>query len=350
MDRILREHALWLVGGGHVAARLAEEGFGSKLERARKAGPGSRADLSRADLRNANLGEVNLSFANLRSVSLYDADLVGAHFMGADLSFAHLNRADLRGAYLAASFLNSVDLSQADLRGARFGSADLSNAKFEPLYLPAAADIARAVGLSRMRFDSSPKALYDLRHELKLSGFSAAERQVTAAVRRSDATWWETVLFDWTCEFGANAGRPLLLGVGLWLMCSLVYWSGLHSGGRAGLYLLASGRRVNTGNEKMRALRLRYLPLAPSKGLRYVVRRSRRELHALRTATLFSMMSALNVGFREFNFGRWVRMIQPREFDIKATGWLRAVSGLQALLSLGLVALSLLSYFGRPFE
>ena len=43
-------------------------------------------------------------------------------------------------------------------------------------------------------------------------------------------------------------------------------------------------------------------------------------------------------------------MIQPREFDIKARGWPRMVSGLQSLLSVGLVALSLLSYFGRPFE
>ena len=65
---------------------------------------------------------------------------------------------------------------------------------------------------------------------------------------------------------------------------------------------------------------------------------------------VFSLMSKFNIGFRELNFWRWIRMIQPREFDIKARGWPRCVSGLQSLLSVGLVALSLLSYFGRPFE
>ena len=81
-----------------------------------------------------------------------------------------------------------------------------------------------------------------------------------------------------------------------------------------------------------------------------VAARIRWELHALSTAALFSLMTTFNIGFRELNFGRWIRMIQPREFDIKARGWPRVVSGVQSLLSVGLVALSLLSYFGRPFE
>ena len=61
-------------------------------------------------------------------------------------------------------------------------------------------------------------------------------------------------------------------------------------------------------------------------------------------------MSTFNIGFKEFNFGRWIRLLQPRDFDIKAVGWARVVSGIQALVSVGLLALSLLSYFGRPFE
>ncbi|KKK50934.1 hypothetical protein LCGC14_3120060, partial [marine sediment metagenome] len=42
-----------------------------------------------------------------------------------------------------------------------------------------------------------------------------------------------------------------------------------------------------------------------------------------------SLMSTFNIGFRELNFGRWIRMLQPREFDIKAHGTPRIVSGVQ---------------------
>ena len=38
------------------------------------------------------------------------------------------------------------------------------------------------------------------------------------------------------------------------------------------------------------------------------------------------------------------------EYDLKARGWLRFVSGLQSLIGLGLLALALLSFFGHPFD
>jgi hypothetical protein len=45
-----------------------------------------------------------------------------------------------------------------------------------------------------------------------------------------------------------------------------------------------------------------------------------------------------------------MRMLQGREFDIRARGWMRTLSGIQALLGVGLLALAVLSYFGHPFE
>jgi hypothetical protein len=42
--------------------------------------------------------------------------------------------------------------------------------------------------------------------------------------------------------------------------------------------------------------------------------------------------------------------MQPREYTLRATGWARMVSGAQSLLSIYLLALSVLTYFGRPFE
>ena len=37
-------------------------------------------------------------------------------------------------------------------------------------------------------------------------------------------------------------------------------------------------------------------------------------------------------------------------YDIKAVGWARTVSGVQSLVSIYLIALWLLTYFGQPFE
>lgn len=38
-----------------------------------------------------------------------------------------------------------------------------------------------------------------------------------------------------------------------------------------------------------------------------------REFKGLGTAFLFSLTSVLNPGFQGFNFGQWMRMLQPRE-------------------------------------
>jgi hypothetical protein len=42
--------------------------------------------------------------------------------------------------------------------------------------------------------------------------------------------------------------------------------------------------------------------------------------------------------------------MQPREYILRATGWVRFFSGLQSVVSVYLLALWALTYFGRPFE
>jgi hypothetical protein len=70
---------------------------------------------------------------------------------------------------------------------------------------------------------------------------------------------------------------------------------------------------------------------------------------ALGTAFLFSLMNVFNIGFREFNSGAGLGCAAT-DFYIRARGWMRTVSGIQLLLGVALVALSLLSYFGYPFD
>jgi hypothetical protein len=61
-------------------------------------------------------------------------------------------------------------------------------------------------------------------------------------------------------------------------------------------------------------------------------------------------MRAFNIGFRDINFGRWLRLLPRTEYDLKAKGGARTVAGFQSLVSFYMIALWVLTYFGRPFE
>lgn len=101
LNKILKEHELWLKGEG-----------------------GKRANLNNTDLSNANLNNTNLRCANLKY-----ADLSSANLRCADLKFADLEYADLRHADLGDTNLRYTDLNYADLEYANLREADLRCAK-----------------------------------------------------------------------------------------------------------------------------------------------------------------------------------------------------------------------------
>jgi hypothetical protein len=67
-------------------------------------------------------------------------------------------------------------------------------------------------------------------------------------------------------------------------------------------------------------------------------------------ALFFSLISAFSVGWHEINIGTWIGRLNPNEYTLRATGWLRSLSGFQSLVSIFLLALAFLCYFGDPFE
>jgi hypothetical protein len=73
-------------------------------------------------------------------------------------------------------------------------------------------------------------------------------------------------------------------------------------------------------------------------------------VNVLCTGLYFSLLSAFSLGWRELNVGTWIARLQPREYILRPTGWVRTVAGIQSLLSVYLLALWVLTYFGRPFE
>jgi hypothetical protein len=73
-------------------------------------------------------------------------------------------------------------------------------------------------------------------------------------------------------------------------------------------------------------------------------------LRAFGYAAYFSLLSAFHIGWRDLNVGTWISRIQFHEYTLRATGWVRFVSGLQSLLSVYLLAIWALTYFSRPFQ
>jgi hypothetical protein len=83
---------------------------------------------------------------------------------------------------------------------------------------------------------------------------------------------------------------------------------------------------------------------------RKLVVRARNWREAFRYAAYFSLLSAVNIGFERFTPGDWVRRVQRRDYTLEAVGWVRIVSGTQALLSVALLAFWVVTQFEQPFE
>jgi hypothetical protein len=374
---------------------LLRIGITSQLERADL----RRAYLWGANLRRAYLWGTNLSGANLLAADLSDAALIEADLDGANLVTAHLDgvrldRASLRNANLRYAELRHADLRDAELSAAFLGGAKLDGAIFEPKSLPELSGFAAANGLELLTYASNPTALVQLRKQLEDGGFREQERKITFALKRREAqlSWagctarrlpeynafrepvgpngpprailWSsdsnfancgsfilnTVFFDFTCQYGMSPGRPLILGVLFWILCAVLYFACLHTSGETGLYRVYSQSITEDPSPHRRAERI--LPPAggQTRGTRRFLQFFSREWLLLRTSMFFSLMSAFNIGFRDIDFGRWLRLLTQQEFDIKAVGWARVVAGWQSLVSVYLIALWVLTYFSRPFH
>jgi hypothetical protein len=75
-----------------------------------------------------------------------------------------------------------------------------------------------------------------------------------------------------------------------------------------------------------------------------------KDCRVLRYGFYFSLLSAFNIGWRNFNIGDWIARLQCHPYTLQATGWARRIAGLQSLISLYLLVISVLSYFGQLFE
>ena len=352
--------------------RFKNNRFGSFTEKADLSGANlsganlSGANLSEANLSEADLSEADLSEANLRQAMLYSAHLSGAILWYADLREANLVEAELVSARLIGTYLFEADLSGADLRGANLRgvklggrSSNLRHAIFEPISNPLPAGMATTSGLELVTYATNSGPLSEMRKSFRDLGFRDEERKLTFALRskaagdllricrlgiddenhpydragalgRANACGFyllNWVGFDLTSQYGMTPGRPPLIGAFLWAAFSLLYATFIHHPGPSGLYVVL--KRPRRGYEQTQGAQIVPRVLRPRRGRgrsRYLFFWLSRELRVLRAAMMFSLMSAFNIGFREVNFGRWMRLLMTREYDIKPVGWARPVS------------------------
>jgi hypothetical protein len=299
-----------------------------------------RANLTKTELNGANLEDANLSFAVLKE--------------------AHLTRTNLTGANMGETDLSNANLRLTEMTGSVLFGANLQGTIFEPKSLPDINMLALSQNLELVTYERLPAPLYGLRRQLQDGGFREQERQITYALMRTRAQFlkracsinrlqdcleysFDTLLFDWTCRYGLRPGRPLLLLGILWGIMGFTYWSFIHLGRRTSIHLVFKSLDGRT-----RVVGIRGFSGKPfsRKGALVV---ARREWRLLRIALFFSSVRAFSIGYQALRFGEWFYTLTKRDYEVKAVGWARTVAGFQSLAGVYLLALWLLTYFGRPF-
>jgi Pentapeptide repeats (8 copies) len=319
---------------------------------------GGFAYLQGAQLKGAHLEGAYLGFAHLEKAELDGAHLQGAHLEGAQLDNAHLEGADLEGAELYRAYLKQVSLDWANVAGADFNLL--------PDSLPDVLSLYTVQNLNLVKFSDLPAGLVKLRSALKDLGLRSQENQLTCAIRRSELKrkyngversrrnefvhdkferGVNYVFFDLTCQYGISPGRPLIIVLVAALLFSVVYGlAQMYPHRRSGIWVVWDEHRIDRQQGTAHPKRAIGFPSCVKRSFR------RRLLSIAMLATYFSLLSALRIGWSGLNFGTWITRMQLREYSLQATGWVRLVSGLQSLISVYLVAVAILTYFGTPFE
>ncbi len=320
------------------------------------------AELNDANLFGANLDDANLLLAKLNNANLKTATLKRAFLLGAEMKNVDLNYAQLDNAYFPGADLIGASLQQGSVSGAVLAQSDLTNAKYAPVSRPPDPYVAGIKGLSTVTFEAGREdGLVQLRELLQKAGHRELEREATFAIesgktKHAITEWHENragaiegvfrkFAFEWTTGYGLYPAHALLIIVVVWALLVPIYaWSIWQEPrkvtGGSGIYRIWPKDRVEMREGMQPKLDNPAVVECLHGG--YV--------SALGWAAYFSLLSTFQIGFREFSVGTWLSRAQPRNFVLESVGWVRTVSGLQSLLSVYLLAMWVLTYFGRPFQ
>jgi uncharacterized protein YjbI with pentapeptide repeats len=289
--------------------------------------------------------------ANLKDAYILGANLSNAIMVETDLSNALLHEVDISDANMLVANLNDTKLINADLSNTYLMGANLKNVLYEPKLdsIPLIPPLIHAKNLENMKFRNFSHGMMALRRKFQEYGYREQERKITYALKHSSTQhllWSDDlsdiiegslrlILFEHTSKWGLSPGRPLLIMIYLIGLFSIPYMlslCGLSNKHCVWRDWTQRGSRLDSGIAPSEQLTCSSGPQIWGYGL------------------YFSLLSAVHIGWRDLNVGNWITRIQPREYTLRATGWVRTVSGIQSLISVYLLALAVLTYFGRPFD
>ena len=389
LDSLLQLHSLWLdskSGGQQLHLDYAYFDESPKVD----------IDAFPIDLRNqvmsdggtmtkiifsgANMSKVSLKGADLSGVDFLDCNLSSANLRGANLTRTSFLRCNLSDVHFAGATIDTTNFAKSNFSGASFDStsfgfcilygADFSGVIYNPTIPPKIEELVYALNLDEMSYHFNKSKLVALQKDLEEGGYRQASRDIICALRRNETEGHnfgirhlEYVFFDLTSEYGSNLSRLWIIVWSLWLFCSIIYWFFMLFGKRSGVQLIL---RVSAFAPNREPKELNYLEtLGPDQAISTMLQKNERFqfkdssersfrrpmwLRLIWWSLFFSATCAFNIGFRDINFGRWLRLLTQREFDLKPVGQVRVIAGFQALISVYLIALWVLSFAGTPFK
>lgn len=318
----------------------------------------SKTDLTEANLSNAILHNTRIFYTSFKKANIVGADFLDAVFHYADFTnaIAHsaffkdtsINNSEFRNAELSGTDFSDAYLINTSLANARVVNTDFNNVIYEIKTdsHPELRSLVYAFNLDKLKYWSNPASLFELRVLLNNSGIRNVEKKVTYALRHTERKLlWEKgffnrlesgfklIFFEVTTLWGMEPGRALKILI----LFIFIFWPAyvvvLYYPKEDGIWKhwYKDRSRLDLGSNTPQLVKLDLL-------------------NAIRVGLYFSILSAFHFGWRDLNVGNWIMRIQAKEFTLSATGWARSLSGLQSLISMYLLAIWVLTYFGRPFD
>ncbi len=338
-------------------------------------------DFTNAVLAGTNLADTNLEWATLNCAELDKANLTNANLQHAALRQAQLLNADLTSADLRGANLTSAYLSDTIVTKAKVTGTELWRATYVPIGTPSEDHVAGIRGVDTLVVPQGRQdSLVRLRELFRKSGLRNLEREATFSIESNMARhdrrpgsaledrrpgsaledrrpvsalekvngYLRWFLFEFTTRWGRYPGRALGHILILGSLSALCYGVRIAISGhsrstrRYGVFKVWPSERLD--------------PCSPSKvgadaKAEIVSARMPGELgKAVAWGLYLSLLSAFHIGWRDLNIGTWISRVQHKEFVLRSRGWIRTLSGIQSFISVYLLAIWALTYFGRPFQ
>lgn len=330
----------------------------------------TKAIFDNASFLSSSFEKVNMSSSSMikahgsdsyfGEVDLYGAKISNVIFSETDLEKCDLSNADLtEGFFEDGSFISS-DLTDAILKNAIFSFVDFKSAKLlaNPDHLPSLIRFSYSKNIDKSEFfEVSDEGVYRapfltaIRNGYKENGLVDDAKKLTYFLRKEkqkrewDRGFFEKInsaaqyfAFDLTVKYGYSPWSAIQILFAITLLMSFYYYYELSNDSVNKImmekkeFIEEDGVVVLTGDIK------RYEVLLADKFERFKV------------SFYFSLLSSFHIGWREINLGNWLVRLQKSEFTYVPIAGIRRVSGIQSLLGVYLLALSILSFFGDPFS